>query len=89
MTMRNPLKFPPDDIGEWHQIPIPHQRTFISISQKVELNDRNRQIRQWLLKETTGPYYIKSHIAMIGHQAVDVYCFKESSDAMMFSMLWS
>ena len=50
---------------------------------------RDLQIKRWLQEETAGPYYVKSHCMLTGGNLVDVYAFKDSADAMMFSMMWS
>lgn len=86
---REPLKIPPDDIGEWHQVPVPAINYYYNKSLMESKQARDKEIMAWLREKTSGPYYVKSHIAMVGHQPVDVYCFKESADAMMFAMLWS
>ena len=86
---RYPIKFPPDDIADWHQVPIPYQERLKFKTQRAARASRTYQIQKWLLNETIGPYYIKSNCTVMGKSLFEVYCFRESTDAMMFAMLWS
>jgi hypothetical protein len=92
---RYSLKFPPDDIADWHQVPIPYQEVPWQVRLKSKTMrsvltwHRFCEIEQWLRNETTGPYYLKSNCTVIGKSMFEVYCFRESTDAMMFAMLWS
>lgn len=83
------LKFPPNDIQDWHQVPVPATNFYHYTSLKDANLSRDKKIRDWLRKEATGPYYVKSHGTYMNGQWVNVYCFRESTDAMMFAMLWS
>lgn len=88
---RQPVKLPPDDIADWHHIPIPNLDwdAYVHMTRKQVKQSRDYQIGKWLQQETTGPYYVKSGSVVSGSQLVNVYVFRESTDAMMFSMRWA
>lgn len=87
--LNHPHKLPPDDIADWHHIPIPALEFVPFRTRKQARESRDYQITLWLQRETTGPYYVKSGCVVSSGQLVNVYVFRDPTDAMMFSMRWS
>lgn len=83
------LMLPPDDIDDWHHVPVLNECGYLFQWVAKGMGPRDQELMRWLRREITGPYYVRSHPSPSNGQMVDVYCFRDPSDALLFSLTWS
>jgi hypothetical protein len=82
------LRFPPDDVADWHSVPI-EEDLLVARKKLQDMMGRAYHISVWLEDEVMGPYYVRKGVSNDWRLQKTLYFFRDSEDAMMFAMRFS